>query len=272
MARKPLLYFKAKTKILHDEKIQDLTAREFMVFFKFLALVGYENFGGGNLPKCDEFIAKSVRCRVDFWKKCAQIYKICGWLEGESGKYRVLDWDSGSDSSTERTRRYRERQKEEMKQCDGHGDAVEKRIEEKKRKEEPTVFFERTKDAIYQLAQNSEQMQTELLSLDVGAKIENWVKLLSDPKRKIVGHWVDPWPFISFHVHGYIWRYSANPEFCSMSHLSNIITKVPPIKCGIYGDKEYVNGRSFDWWQSTFAPAKVDKRPGNSVSRYKESV
>lgn len=115
--------------------------------------------------------------------------------------------------------------------------------------------FENIKSALNLLIRKSERMQTELLSIKGGSvetMIENWVKELSDPKRKAAGHVLDPWSWVAYHVYGYLWKYSDQIQFASLRHISNTILKLPPLKSGLYGHKEYENGHTCEWWSKTF--------------------
>lgn len=254
-------WIKFKVSMPRNNKLHKLTDEEFRIYVFLLCRMGEINEENGEVTDIlnDSLALLSLKLPLSQQfgegyltkiKSAIRTFRKQKLISGRIGNLKIHKWkEIQGQNSTERVKRFRKRYGNVT------GNVTDKIRQDKIRKEEPTGFFEAVKNKIFEMAHASEEIQSELLSIgDVDAMIGRWIKALSDPKRKIAGHQVDPEPFVAFHVFGCWDRWFRNGHNGEMTlkHLENIILRLPLIKQGMYRDKKYSDGHDWRWWAKTF--------------------
>ena len=107
-------WFRLYHDVIDDPKIGLLPESEQLLWFKLLCLASMSD-DRGSIEMNDDELCFRLRISVEFWRCVKEKFRVKGLIEcGKNGSIKICNWDKrqyDSDSSTERTKRYRSKQK-----------------------------------------------------------------------------------------------------------------------------------------------------------------
>jgi|GEM_PF-6186987 len=107
-------WFRLYHDVIDDPKIGLLSESEQLLWFKLLCLASMSD-DRGSIDMNDDEVCFRLRISVEFWRCVKEKFRVKGLIEcGKNGAIEIRNWSKrqqDSDSSTERTQRYRQKQK-----------------------------------------------------------------------------------------------------------------------------------------------------------------